>query len=140
MRHSDAYDNTTGIFTAPLDGDYEFMLHALCNNDTTIDIYMVVDGVMVRLAEIPNLGRNFELTDFAENLINFNPILQFFRFEAEVEFIKLVKILKNICQNKLPITCDLLLMVSNVKSYLWSLLSLIHLTNLSSLQNRKTQL
>ena len=38
VRHSDAYDNTTGIFTAPLDGDYEFMLHALCNNDTTIDI------------------------------------------------------------------------------------------------------
>ena len=47
VRHSDAYDNTTGIFTAPLDGDYEFMLHALCNLDTTIDIYIVVDDVMV---------------------------------------------------------------------------------------------
>ena len=55
VRHSDTYDNTTGIFTAPLDGDYEFMLHALCNNDTTIDIYIVVDGVMVSLRRIHQL-------------------------------------------------------------------------------------
>ena len=59
VRHSDAYDNTTGIYTAPLDGDYEFMLHALCNNDTTIEIYMVVDGVMVNFAVLPNLGAQF---------------------------------------------------------------------------------
>ena len=37
-------------------------------------------------------------------------------------------------------TCDLLLLVSNAKSYWWSLLPLTNLTNLSSLQNGKTQM
>ena len=41
------YDSTTGIYTAPIDGTYEFIFHILSFNDNNIVAYLVVDGTDV---------------------------------------------------------------------------------------------
>ena len=41
------YDPTTGIYTVPLDGTYEFIFHILSFNDHNIVAYLVVDGTDV---------------------------------------------------------------------------------------------
>ena len=37
------YDNTTGIYTVPLDGTYQFYVQILSDQDTPIRAYLVVD-------------------------------------------------------------------------------------------------
>ena len=43
------YDNTTGIYTAPIDGTYEFIVHILSLNDYQNRAHLVVDGTDVRI-------------------------------------------------------------------------------------------
>ena len=39
------YDNTTGIYTVPIDGIYEFNLNVRSNPDSDFGSYLVADGV-----------------------------------------------------------------------------------------------
>ena len=41
------YDSTTGIYTVPLDGTYEFTFHILANNDALFVAWLVVDAKLV---------------------------------------------------------------------------------------------
>ena len=41
------YDITTGIYTVPVDGVYEFILHILCIDDPDCGAYIEVDNVEV---------------------------------------------------------------------------------------------
>ena len=41
------YDATTGIYTVPLDGVYEFMLHILADDDQLMQAFIDVDGIAV---------------------------------------------------------------------------------------------
>ena len=41
------YDVTTGIYTVPIDGVYEFMLHIWMLNDPAFNAYLEVDNVQV---------------------------------------------------------------------------------------------
>ena len=41
------YDPTTGIYTIPLGGTYEFIFHILANNDALFVAWLVVDGTVV---------------------------------------------------------------------------------------------
>ena len=45
------YDSTTGIYKAPIDGTYEFIIHILSYNDFDIRTYLVVDGTRVSIKE-----------------------------------------------------------------------------------------
>ena len=46
------YDVTTGIYTVPIDGIYEFSLHLLCLNDNQYLAYLEVDDTRVKLPGI----------------------------------------------------------------------------------------
>ena len=39
------YDVTSGIYTAPLDGVYEFMLNIRCVDDASVGVWIEVDNV-----------------------------------------------------------------------------------------------
>ena len=41
------YDPTTGIYTIPIDGTYEFVFHFRSYNDNSAVAWLVVDGVRV---------------------------------------------------------------------------------------------
>ena len=41
------YNATTGIFTVPIDGTYEFIVHILGDNDFEIRVHLIVDGTYV---------------------------------------------------------------------------------------------
>ena len=41
------YDVTTGIYTVPLDGVYEFILHIWSINDAAFGAWIVIDDVLV---------------------------------------------------------------------------------------------
>ena len=41
------YDNTTGIYTVPLDGIYQFIFHIWGRDDAVIHPHLVVDGTQV---------------------------------------------------------------------------------------------
>ena len=41
------YDMASGIYTVPVDGVYEFILHILCLNDAACRAYIEVDDVAV---------------------------------------------------------------------------------------------
>ena len=43
------YNRTTGIYTAPIDGTYEFIVHILGYDDYAIAAYLVVDGTYVSI-------------------------------------------------------------------------------------------
>ena len=43
------YDPTTGIYTAPIDGTYEFTIHIQSSNDYDIRAYLRVDGTPVSI-------------------------------------------------------------------------------------------
>ena len=43
------YDRTTGIYTAPIDGIYEFIIHIVSVNDLVIATYLMVDGTQVSI-------------------------------------------------------------------------------------------
>ena len=49
------YDNTTGVYTVPIDGDYEFIFYLLSNEDQTIGGHLNVDGVRVSSSIIKSL-------------------------------------------------------------------------------------
>ena len=38
------YNSTTGIYTVPLDGTYEFIVSIRSNDDTTLAAWLTVDG------------------------------------------------------------------------------------------------
>ena len=46
------YDNTTGIYTVPLDGIYEFTFHIWTDNDPLINPYLNIDGTRVKLSDV----------------------------------------------------------------------------------------
>ena len=41
------YDNTTGIYTVPIDGTYQVVFHIWSNGDAAIYPHLVVDGTRV---------------------------------------------------------------------------------------------
>ena len=41
------YNVTSGIYTVPIDGVYEFILHVLCIDDADCGVYIEVDNVRV---------------------------------------------------------------------------------------------
>ena len=43
------YDRTTGIYTVPIDGTYEIIVHILSYNDDSIAAFLVVDGTKVSI-------------------------------------------------------------------------------------------
>ena len=43
------YNRTTGIYTAPIDGTYEFIIHILSSSDYNIGAYLMVDSTYVSL-------------------------------------------------------------------------------------------
>ena len=47
LNPGDCYDVTTGIYTVPLDGVYEFQLHIWSINDAACGAYIVIDEVLV---------------------------------------------------------------------------------------------
>ena len=42
------YDVTTGIYTVPIDGVYEFTYHVWDKDDPIFDVFLIVDNVRVR--------------------------------------------------------------------------------------------
>ena len=44
------YDPTTGIFTVPIDGDYELIVQVLGDDDAEMFIYLNVDGTDVSIS------------------------------------------------------------------------------------------
>ena len=46
------YDVTTGIYTVPLDGIYQFMVHILAVNDGVYDVYLKVDNNLVKASSL----------------------------------------------------------------------------------------
>ena len=44
------YDGTTGIFTAPIDGTYEFNINIRAQPDRDFGLYLVADGVDVAMS------------------------------------------------------------------------------------------
>ena len=44
------YDPTTGIYTVPIDGTYEFIIHILSYNDFNIQAILVVDETRVSIS------------------------------------------------------------------------------------------
>ena len=46
------YDPTTGIYTIPIDGTYEFIFRFRAFNDTVTGAWLVVDGNVVSLLSI----------------------------------------------------------------------------------------
>ena len=46
------YDATSGIYTAPFDGTYEFGVHVL-GLDNYYDVLLLVDGLYVRIQAMP---------------------------------------------------------------------------------------
>ena len=45
------YNTSTEIYTAPISGTYEFIIHILSSNDYNIRAYLVLDGTLVGIAE-----------------------------------------------------------------------------------------
>ena len=41
------YDSATGIYTVPIDGTYEFIVHIWSSNDNSVDAYLIVDDTDV---------------------------------------------------------------------------------------------
>ena len=39
------YNRTTGVYTVPIDGTYEFIIHILGYEDVSTGAYLVVDGI-----------------------------------------------------------------------------------------------
>ena len=52
LNPGDHYDPTTGIFTVPIDGDYELIVQVLGDNDAEMFIYLNVDGTDVSISVI----------------------------------------------------------------------------------------
>ena len=53
------YDPTSGIYTAPIDGTYEFIIHTVSANDWVIATYLVVDDTQVSILADENIITSF---------------------------------------------------------------------------------
>ena len=49
------YDPPSGIYTAPIDGTYEFIIHIVSANDWVIATYLVVDDTQVSILADENI-------------------------------------------------------------------------------------
>ena len=83
------YDPTTGIYTVPIDGTYEFIFRFRANNDAGLGAWLVVDGDDVSLFSIMLRFERLHLviinkkpsTTFGKNKITDNP-----KTEAKINY------------------------------------------------------
>ena len=57
------YDPTTGIYTTPIDGTYEFIIRLRAYNDAIAEAFLIVDGVQVSLLPPAKLQKGNDFTD-----------------------------------------------------------------------------
>ena len=50
------YDSTTGTYTAPIDGTYEFIFNFRAYQDTAVGAWLVVDGDRVSLLSTTDIA------------------------------------------------------------------------------------